>query len=161
MGPYLTRRVAQAAWELSASVCSSSAVACVVCKPLGRVSLDAHVDEQRRIKAEARVPFLLVTYSLGKQRKVTRQGAKRNGKRMKNANLTSSSVPPYSSKVTQLCINLAWILACARMTTFFNLEQLSLAPKRHPKQQQLIVKNPYLMWQLSPKLVTLKPSGTW
>jgi hypothetical protein len=44
----------------------------------GRVSLDAHVDEQRRIQAEARVPFLLVTYSLGKQRKVTRLKAKRN-----------------------------------------------------------------------------------
>jgi hypothetical protein len=40
--------------------------------------LDAHVDEQRREKAEARVPFLLVTYSLGKQRKVTRRGAKEN-----------------------------------------------------------------------------------
>jgi hypothetical protein len=32
----------------------------------------AYFDEQRRIQAEARVPFLLVTFSLGKQRKVTR-----------------------------------------------------------------------------------------
>jgi hypothetical protein len=39
----------------------------------------AYFDEQRRIKAEARVPFLLVTYSLGKQRKVTRRGAKGSG----------------------------------------------------------------------------------
>jgi hypothetical protein len=76
--PYLTRRVAQSAREGSASGCSSSAVACVLCKPLGRVSLDAHVDEQRRKQAEARVPFLLVTYSLGKQRKVTRLEAKNN-----------------------------------------------------------------------------------
>jgi hypothetical protein len=74
--PYLTRRVAQSTWEFSASGCSSSAVACGVCKPLGRVSLDAHVDEQRREKAEARVPFLLVTFSLCKQRKVTRLEAK-------------------------------------------------------------------------------------
>ncbi|HSI44710.1 MAG TPA: hypothetical protein VK950_00930, partial [Methylophilus sp.] len=71
-GPYLTRRVAQATWVPSASICVSSAVACVLCKPLGRVMLDAYVDEQRRKQAEARVPFLLVTYSLGKQRKVTR-----------------------------------------------------------------------------------------
>jgi hypothetical protein len=78
MGPYLTRRVAQSAWELSVSVCLSSAVACVLCKPLGRVSLAAHVDEQRREPAEARVPFLLVTYSLGKQRKVTRLQAKKS-----------------------------------------------------------------------------------
>ena len=78
MGPYLTRRVAQSAWELSASVCLSSAVACDFCKPLGRVSLDAHVDEQRREQAEARVPFLLVTCSLGTQRKVTRLGAKKD-----------------------------------------------------------------------------------
>jgi hypothetical protein len=42
----------------------------------------AYFDEQRRKQAEARVPFLLVTYSLGKQRKVTRQGAKKNGKFM-------------------------------------------------------------------------------
>jgi hypothetical protein len=40
--------------------------------------LDAHADEQRRNQAEARVPFLLVTYSLGKQRKATRLQAKRN-----------------------------------------------------------------------------------
>jgi hypothetical protein len=40
--------------------------------------LAAHADEQRRIQAEARVPFLLVTFSLGKQRKVTRLGAKKN-----------------------------------------------------------------------------------
>jgi len=33
----------------------------------------AYFDEQRRIQAEAGVHFLLVTYSLGKQRKVTRQ----------------------------------------------------------------------------------------
>ncbi|MGQ2965495.1 hypothetical protein, partial [Methylophilus sp.] len=32
-----------------------------------------------RKQAEARVPFLLVTFSLGKQRKVTRRGAKNNG----------------------------------------------------------------------------------
>ncbi|MFD1123554.1 hypothetical protein ACFQ2T_13650 [Methylophilus flavus] len=32
----------------------------------------AYFDEQRRKKAEARVPFLLVTSSLGKQRKGTR-----------------------------------------------------------------------------------------
>jgi hypothetical protein len=38
----------------------------------------AYFDEQRRKQAEARVPFLLVTYSLGKQRKVTRRGAKEN-----------------------------------------------------------------------------------
>jgi hypothetical protein len=38
----------------------------------------AYFDEQRRKQAEARVPFLLVTYSLGKQRKVTRLGAKEN-----------------------------------------------------------------------------------
>jgi len=75
-GPYLPRRVAQSAWEHSASGCPSSAVACGVCKPLGRVSLEAHADEQRRIKAEARVHFLLVTLSLCKQRKVTRQRAK-------------------------------------------------------------------------------------
>jgi hypothetical protein len=36
----------------------------------------AYFDEQRRKQAEARVPFLLVTYSLGKQRKVTRIKAK-------------------------------------------------------------------------------------
>jgi hypothetical protein len=40
--------------------------------------LAAHVDEQRREPAEARVPFLLVTYSLGKQRKVTRLQAKKS-----------------------------------------------------------------------------------
>jgi len=57
LGPYLTRRVAQSAWEYSASGCPSSAVACVLCKPLGRVSLDAHADEQRRNQAEARVHF--------------------------------------------------------------------------------------------------------
>jgi hypothetical protein len=34
--------------------------------------MDAHFGEQRRGKAEAGVHFLLVTYSLGKQRKVTR-----------------------------------------------------------------------------------------
>jgi hypothetical protein len=39
----------------------------------------AYFDEQRRKQAEARVPFLLVTYSLGKQRKGTRLGAKKNG----------------------------------------------------------------------------------
>ena len=71
-GPYLTRRVAQSAWEVSASVCSSSATSHGVCGLSGRVSLAAHVDEQHREQAEARVPFLLVTYSLGKQRKVTR-----------------------------------------------------------------------------------------
>jgi hypothetical protein len=38
----------------------------------------AYFGEQRRKQAEARVPFLLVTYSLGKQRKVTRLGAKEN-----------------------------------------------------------------------------------
>jgi hypothetical protein len=47
----------------------------------GRVSLAAHVDEQRREQAEAMVPFLLVTYSLGKQRKVTRLRAKNSGKK--------------------------------------------------------------------------------
>jgi hypothetical protein len=36
----------------------------------------AYFDEQRRKQAEARVPFPLVTYPLGKQRKVTRLGAK-------------------------------------------------------------------------------------
>jgi hypothetical protein len=41
--------------------------------------MDAHDDEQRRNQAEARVLFLLVTYSLGKQRKVTRRGAKKKG----------------------------------------------------------------------------------
>jgi len=56
-GPYLPRRVAQSAWEYSASGCPSSAVACVLCKPLGRVSLDARDDEQRRKQAEARVHF--------------------------------------------------------------------------------------------------------
>jgi hypothetical protein len=76
LGPYLPRRVAQSAWESLASGCLSSAVACVLCKPLGRVSLAAHDDEQRREQAEARVHFLLVTYSLGKQRKVTRLQAK-------------------------------------------------------------------------------------
>jgi hypothetical protein len=67
--PYLTRRVAQSTWEFSASGCSSSAVACVLCKPLGRVSLDAHVDEQRREKAEARVPFLLVSFLWARKEK--------------------------------------------------------------------------------------------
>jgi hypothetical protein len=43
--------------------------------------LDAHVDEQRRKQADARVPFLLVTCSLGKQRKVTRLGAKSSGEK--------------------------------------------------------------------------------
>ena len=36
----------------------------------------AYFGEQRRNQAEARVHFLLVTYSLGKQRKVTRLQAK-------------------------------------------------------------------------------------
>ncbi|MFD0912986.1 hypothetical protein [Methylophilus luteus] len=40
--------------------------------------MDAHVDEQRREKAEARVPFLLVPFSLGTQRKDTRLEAKNN-----------------------------------------------------------------------------------
>jgi hypothetical protein len=67
--PYLTRRVAQSAWEFSASGCSSSAAACGLCKPLGRVSLDAHVDEQRRKQAEARVPFLLVSFLWARKEK--------------------------------------------------------------------------------------------
>ncbi len=37
----------------------------------------AYFDEQRRNQAEARVHFLLVTYSLCKQRKVTRLRAKK------------------------------------------------------------------------------------
>jgi len=56
-GPYLPRRVAQSAWEFSAIGCSSSATSHEVCGLLGRVSMDAHDDEQRRIKAEARVHF--------------------------------------------------------------------------------------------------------
>jgi hypothetical protein len=39
----------------------------------------ARADEQRREQAEVRVHFLLVTFSLGKQRKVTRRGAKKKG----------------------------------------------------------------------------------
>ena len=35
--------------------------------------MTAYFDEQRREQAEAGVHFLLVTYSLGKQRKVTRR----------------------------------------------------------------------------------------
>jgi hypothetical protein len=38
----------------------------------------AYFDEQRRKQAEAGVHFLLVTLSLGKQRKVTRLKAKQN-----------------------------------------------------------------------------------
>jgi hypothetical protein len=75
--PYLTRRVAQSAWEGSASVCLSSAVACAVCKPLGRVSLDAHADEQRREKAEARVPFLLVPFLWARKEKALAEGRKK------------------------------------------------------------------------------------
>jgi hypothetical protein len=62
MGPYLTRRVAQAAWESSASVCSSSATSHEVCGLSGRVLLDAHADEQRRIQAEARVHFFWLRF---------------------------------------------------------------------------------------------------
>jgi len=71
-GPHLTRRVAQAKWGLSAIGCLSSATSHEVCGLSGRVSMDAHFDEQRRNQAEAGVHFLLVTCSLGKQRKVTR-----------------------------------------------------------------------------------------
>jgi len=75
-GPYLTRRVAQTAWEYSAGGCSSSAAACVVCKPLGRVSLAAHVDEQRREQAEARVSCSLPSFLWTSIRKNGRLKAK-------------------------------------------------------------------------------------
>ncbi|AKR44441.1 hypothetical protein ACJ67_14240 [Methylophilus sp. TWE2] len=108
-GPYLPRRVAQSAWEVSASGCSSSAVACVVCKLLGRVSLDALADEQRRKQAEARVHFLLVTLSLGKQRKVTRRGAKEN--------ITDNKKPSAWAYMPTLPLNvsLVWISTCAQI----------------------------------------------
>jgi hypothetical protein len=61
-GPYLTRRVAQSAWEFSASVCLSSATSHGMCGLSGRVSLAAHVDEQHREKAEARVHFFWLRF---------------------------------------------------------------------------------------------------
>jgi len=76
MGPYLPRRVAQAAWGYSASGCLSSAVACVVCKPLGRVSLAAHADEQRREQAEVRVSCSLPSFLWTSIRKNGRLKAK-------------------------------------------------------------------------------------
>ena len=62
MGPYLPRRVAQSAWEVSAIACLSSATSHEVCGLLGRVSMDAHADEQRRSQAEARVSCSLPSY---------------------------------------------------------------------------------------------------
>ncbi len=77
MGPYLPRRIAQSAWEMSGSGCPSSTVAFVVCKPLGRVSLDAHDDEQRRKQAEARVSCSLPSFLWTSIRKNGRLKAKR------------------------------------------------------------------------------------
>jgi hypothetical protein len=51
----------------------------------------AYFDEQRRNQAEARVPFLLVTYSLGKQRKVTRLEAKENHQYTKQCPISTES----------------------------------------------------------------------
>ena len=62
MGPYLPRRVAQSAWEVSAIACLSSATSHEVCGLLGRVSMDAHADEQRRSQAEARVSCSLPSF---------------------------------------------------------------------------------------------------
>jgi hypothetical protein len=78
--------------------------------------LDAHVDEQRREQAEARVPFLLVTFSLGKQRKVTRQGAKENAGCIKKYLLRFTRSAKFALRCNQAKHNLAWILASARMT---------------------------------------------
>jgi hypothetical protein len=77
-GPYLTRRVAQLAWESSASVCLSSAASHVLCGLSGRVSLAAHVDEQRRRKAEARVSCSLPSFLWTSIRKNGRLEAKRS-----------------------------------------------------------------------------------
>jgi hypothetical protein len=103
--PYLTRRVAQSAWESSASVCSSSAVACGVCKPLGRVSLDAHVDEQRREKAEARVPFLLVPFLWARKEKTLAEGrnktAKQSAQPSKEIPIKTSASATYASYCNQ------------------------------------------------------------
>jgi hypothetical protein len=93
--PYLTRRVAQSAWEGSASVCSSSAVAYVVCKPLGRVSLDAHVDEQRRKQADARVPFLLVSFLWARKEKTLAEGRKKIVKSSEELPITARSATVY------------------------------------------------------------------
>jgi hypothetical protein len=57
----------------------------------------AYFDEQRREKAEARVPFLLVTYSLGKQRKVTRLVAKENAEYEKKYRLELPARAPNCS----------------------------------------------------------------
>jgi hypothetical protein len=75
-GPYLTRRVAQSVWEFSASVCSSSATSHVVCGLSGRVSLAAHVDEQRRKQAEARVSCSLPSFLWTSIRKKVAKGRK-------------------------------------------------------------------------------------
>jgi hypothetical protein len=117
--PYLTRRVAQSTWEFSASGCSSSAVACGLCKPLGRVSLDAHVDEQRREKAEARVPFLLVSFLWARKEKTLAEGRNKMPKQSaepsaqnhpKNDRLKSHrKVQHLCSTVTKLCMYLAWM----------------------------------------------------
>jgi len=78
MGPYLTRRVAQSAWELSAIACLSSATSHVLCGLSGRVSMDAHGDEQRREQAEARVSCSLPSFLWTSIRKNGRREAKRN-----------------------------------------------------------------------------------
>jgi hypothetical protein len=63
------------------------------------------------------VHFLLVTYSLGKQRKVTRRGAKRYGQYSKKYPLQLSvSASLVVFIVTKLNSNLAWIPASAGMT---------------------------------------------
>ncbi len=67
-------------WEVSAINCLSSAVACVLCKPLGRVLMAAHFIEQRK-GAEGRddwVPSSLVTFCGASNRKSLADKAKTN-----------------------------------------------------------------------------------
>ena len=115
-GPYLPRRVAQSAWEYSASGCPSSAVACVLCKPLGRVSLDAHADEQRREQAEARVHFFWYLF-FGQTKKSNSPTGEKRWFSEQRSTSTRSSLSTSPSIVSKLSVNFAWIPASAGMTT--------------------------------------------